>query len=138
MAMRQVCKICSPFVVQDVTEGHDWVENYRALNVGDFWPKVGFGISVTRRRAQKIRRKLGASANMTLPFPEKRKWMRWRTYERLRTRANVATKQSLLAQLGTCVPTSMKSIPSIISISIIFSVLVQAAKKTLDKKSLAK
>lgn len=34
-------------------------------------------------KAQRIRMKLGGSANMTLPFPPKPKFMRWATYYRL-------------------------------------------------------
>jgi hypothetical protein len=34
-------------------------------------------------RAQDIRRRLGGSANMMEPFPEKPKGMHWKTYERL-------------------------------------------------------
>ena len=34
-------------------------------------------------KCQRIRRKLGGSANMTKPFPEKPKGMHWRTYSRL-------------------------------------------------------
>jgi hypothetical protein len=35
------------------------------------------------RRGQNIRERLGGSANMTKPFPEKPKGMHWETYERL-------------------------------------------------------
>jgi|SRR5215211_4750331 len=35
------------------------------------------------RRAQAIRGRLGGSANMTEPFPEKPKGMHWKTYDRL-------------------------------------------------------
>lgn len=33
------------------------------------------------RKAQKIRRRLGGSSNLTLPFPKKPKWMHWKTYD---------------------------------------------------------
>ena len=37
--------------------------------------------------AQRIRRSLGASSNLTLPFPAKPPKMNWRTYERMRAKA---------------------------------------------------
>jgi hypothetical protein len=41
-------------------------------------------------RAQKIRTRLGGSANLCEPFPEKPKRMHWRTYLRFRARAEAA------------------------------------------------
>lgn len=47
-------------------------------------------------KAQEIRERLGGSANMTLPFPEKPKGMHWRTYERLRNEHDEAEMEQLL------------------------------------------
>jgi hypothetical protein len=41
-------------------------------------------------QAQKIRTRLGGSANLCEPFPQKPKRMHWRTYLRLRERAEAA------------------------------------------------
>ena len=41
------------------------------------------GMCRALHRAQDIRRRLGGSANMTVPFPEKPRGMHWKTYERL-------------------------------------------------------
>lgn len=47
-------------------------------------------------KAQAIRERLGGSANMTLPFPEKPKGMHWRTYGRLRNEHDEAEMEQLL------------------------------------------
>jgi hypothetical protein len=46
-------------------------------------------------RAQKIRQRLGGSANMTEPFPEKPKGMHWKTYERLWRKHHAAEMEQL-------------------------------------------
>jgi hypothetical protein len=52
-------------------------------------------------RARKIRIRLGGSADLVGPFPQKPKWMHWCTYELLRQRASEAEMAStrLLAAL---------------------------------------
>ncbi len=45
------------------------------------------------RRCQRIRTKLGGSANMTEPFPDKPKGMHWKTYWRLYDRHETAHAQ---------------------------------------------
>src|SRR5215211_6823236 len=47
-------------------------------------------------RAQDIRRRLGGSANMTEPFPEKPRGMHWRTYERLWWEQHEAEMEQLI------------------------------------------
>jgi hypothetical protein len=45
-------------------------------------------------KAQKIRTRLGGTVNLFEPFPEKPKRMHWRTYLRLRARAEAAEHYS--------------------------------------------
>jgi hypothetical protein len=45
------------------------------------------------RRCQKIRQKLGGTANMTKPFPGKPKGMHWKTYLRLRAKYEKAHEE---------------------------------------------
>jgi hypothetical protein len=47
-------------------------------------------------KAQKIRMRLGGSANMLDDFPDKRNGMHWRTYERLRRAHDIAEARSTL------------------------------------------
>ena len=46
-------------------------------------------------KAQRIRMKLGGSANITLPFPPKPKFMRWNTYYRLMNADNDGLTRSI-------------------------------------------
>ena len=45
-------------------------------------------------RVQKMRMRLGGSANLLEPFPEKPLWMHWRTYRRLRAEALAMNERS--------------------------------------------
>jgi len=47
-------------------------------------------------KAQKIRMRLGGSASMIEPFPDKPKGMHWRTYDRLRHAHDIAEARSTL------------------------------------------
>lgn len=51
-------------------------------------------------KAQTIRVKLGGSANMTDPFPEKPRYMHWRTYERLRRKSEIQDQVAFRALLA--------------------------------------
>ena len=61
--------------------------------------------------AQKIRLRLGGSANILEPFPSKQKGMHWRTYERLRARSHSSESLShklTLARLASA-PSSIQT-----------------------------
>jgi hypothetical protein len=51
-------------------------------------------------KAQRIRMRLGGTANMLDVFPEKPKGMHWRTYERLRRAHDVAKARSIIGLTG--------------------------------------
>jgi hypothetical protein len=51
-------------------------------------------------KAQKIRMRLGGSASMLDPFPDKPKGMHWRTYDRLRCRYQAADERSMTGLMG--------------------------------------
>ena len=54
------------------------------------------GMSRALRQAQAVRERLGGSANMTKPFPQKPKGMHWETYERLRWEHHEAEMKQFL------------------------------------------
>ena len=60
------------------------------LNAGEQGP------STPSPQTQNIRTRLGGSASLAEPFPNKPKGMWWRTYERLRADAKRAEMQSLI------------------------------------------
>jgi len=51
-------------------------------------------------KAQRIRMRLGGTANMLDDFPEKPKGMHWRTYERLRRAHDAAQARSIIGLTG--------------------------------------
>ena len=51
-------------------------------------------------RSQEIRMKLGGSANVTLPFPEKPRGMHWRTYERIKIQAAQDERAYLVGRMA--------------------------------------
>ena len=53
----------------------------------------GFGRALLK--AQRIRMRLGGSANMMVPFPPKPKGIRWSTYNRLWAKENAAAQHSI-------------------------------------------
>lgn len=61
------------------------------------------------RRAQHIRRRLGGTSNMFLPFPVKPKGMHWLTYQRLRREEAEANAQSWPAWLSPRTAAEMKN-----------------------------
>ena len=53
------------------------------------------------RKAQKIRVRLGGSANMTKPFPGRPRYMHWRTYQHLRRQYEAAMERYIGAMAAS-------------------------------------
>ena len=64
-------------------------DNFRCRKCHELGYRSQLQASAERPRliAQRIRRSLGASSNLILPFPPKPPKMNWRTYERMRAKA---------------------------------------------------
>jgi len=101
--------------IQDIVGGVQHVVRVATLYFGKvFSCRTCYGLvydskNGTRRnrgvwRAQSIRLKLGGSANLSEPFPEKPKGMHWRTYMQLREEARFLSDKSYVVTLPSLLP----------------------------------